>query len=62
MNEVAIYKGENLLCIGTVEDCAAELNIKRDTVLYYGTPSYEKRASKRKGGNFRELVILGDEE
>lgn len=37
--EFALYKGDNLLSMGTIEEIAKEMNIKESTVLFYRTPS-----------------------
>lgn len=59
MTEYAIYKGENLLAIGTRKELAAKLKVKEETILFYGTLSHIKRSEKRSGsGNFKVLVKL----
>lgn len=52
----ALYKGEKKLAVGTADEIAKELNIKRTTVLFYKEPSYLKRG--RNNGNKRELIML----
>ena len=54
MKEYAVYKGEDLLSIGTLKEVADELNVKEKTILFYGTPTYEKRTTE----NARRLVEL----
>lgn len=44
VEEYAIYKGDELLCMGTVAECAKELNVAESTILFYQYPSYQKRA------------------
>lgn len=50
--EYAVYKGDDLLCIGTVDECAQELKVKPETVLFYqyskGYKSRGKRGDKRR--------------
>ena len=58
MAEYALYKGEEPLSIGTVDEISAQLNISRHTVLYYGTEVYKQRLSRRKSKNARVLVRL----
>lgn len=58
MKEYALYKGENLLAIGTVKEIAASLGVAIETVKFYGMPSYKKRI---KGQNARELIELEEE-
>uniref|UniRef100_UPI0035A13ADB hypothetical protein n=1 Tax=Jeotgalibaca porci TaxID=1868793 RepID=UPI0035A13ADB len=55
MKEYALYKGEDILAIGTLEEIAASLDVAVETVKFYGMPSYLKRI---KGNKARELVEL----
>lgn len=43
MNEYAVYRGEEYLVAGTLEECASHLNVKPETVYYYSTPTYQRR-------------------
>ena len=58
--EFALYKGEDLLEIGTIGEIAANQNTKCDTIRFYGTPIYKKRigSRKKKGINAKILVKL----
>ena len=56
--EYALYRGEDLLCVGTIKEIAKKLNILPDTVKYYGTNAYKRKLSKRNVRNARELVSL----
>ena len=49
--EYALYKGDKLLGIGTAEELAKKYNIKRDTIFYYASPAYKKRADISKAKN-----------
>lgn len=60
MKEYALYKGEDLLAIGTAQEIADEMNVKMETVLFYKKPAYKKRINKN--GNVRILVDLEEEE
>ncbi|WP_198033932.1 hypothetical protein [Marinilactibacillus sp. 15R] len=51
--EYAVYKKEDLLCIGTIEECAKQLGVKAKTIFFYGTPTYQNRVK-----NGRVLVKL----
>lgn len=55
MKEYALYKGEDILAIGTLEEIAASLDVAVETLKFYGMPSYLKRI---KGNKARELVEL----
>ncbi|MSU01804.1 hypothetical protein [Tissierella pigra] len=59
MKEYALYKGEEILAMGTADEIAKELNIKIETVLWYRTPSQIKRS---KSDNCRILVPLDEDE
>lgn len=48
LQEFAVYKGDELICIGSAKECAEILNIKPSSVRWYTTPTAQKRLSKRK--------------
>ena len=52
--EYALYKGEELLAMGTKREIAEQLGVSTSTVGYYGTPVYARRTS----GNGRRLIEL----
>lgn len=65
MKAYALYRGEELLAIGTIREIATELKIKEGTVRFYQTPRYKRRLESRKNGKFekqRSLVNLEGEE
>lgn len=41
--QYAVYRGDDLLAIGTAEEIAEKLGIKKETVYFYASPSYKKR-------------------
>lgn len=41
--EYALYKGEELLAMGTKREIAEQLGVSASTVGYYGTPVYARR-------------------
>lgn len=49
--EYAVYKGDNLICIGTAKECAVEMGVQPETIKFYTTPTYQKRLAKRKKTN-----------
>lgn len=60
--EYALYKGEELLCIGTIKQIAEHQGVQEETIKFYGTDSYKKRISKRmKSTDSKVLVCLDDE-
>ena len=61
--EYALYKGENLLSIGTMEEIAREVGTSVENVKYYNTNAYKRKLAKRKRGcNHRILVELENDE
>lgn len=56
--EYALYKGDELLMIGTIREIAKSQNVKERTLYFYKTPSYLKRRSKSSTGNYKVLVKL----
>lgn len=53
--EYALYKGEEIIAMGTKREIAEKLGISVNTITFYGTPSYAKRTSEKNG---RRLVKL----
>lgn len=53
--EYALYKGEELIAMGTKKEIAAQLGVSASTVGYYGTPVYARRTSDSKGRRLVEL-------
>ena len=51
----AMYKGEEYLGEGTIEELAKCFNVNPRTIKFYLTPTYSKRGSGEKG-NRRKLV------
>lgn len=64
MREYALYKGDDLLSIGTIGEIAKEMKVQRSTIAYYRTQAYQNRLQRRNAinGNVRMLVALDDEE
>lgn len=58
LKEFAMYKGEELLGIGTAKELAEMLNVKVETIRFYNTPTYKKRV--KRGKNRRELIEIED--
>ena len=53
--EYALYKGDELLSIGTIKELAKEFGVGERSIKFYMTPTYKKRTSERKG---RRLVKI----
>ena len=58
--EYALYKGEETIHTGTIEEIAKKEGVKPLTIYSYGTDSYLRRKSKSSIGNYKVLVSLDD--
>lgn len=47
VKEYALYKGDELLAMGTKREIAEQLGVSPSTVGYYGTPVYARRTTER---------------
>ncbi len=54
----ALYKGDEILTIGSIKELALYLNVSIETIRFYTTPTYRKRC--KKGNNY--LVIRIEED
>ncbi|MEC0169887.1 hypothetical protein [Paenibacillus graminis] len=57
MKEYAVYKGENLLAIGTAQKCAKELGVHPEYIRWLTTPTAKRRLAKRKNP---DKCVVGD--
>ena len=53
--EYALYKGEEIIAMGTKREIAEQLGVSASTIGYYGTPVYARRTSESKGMRLVEL-------
>jgi len=51
----AMYKGDELLAMGTIKEIATEMGITVETVRYMTSPAHRKRC---KGHNHREVFLV----
>lgn len=59
--EVAVYRGDELLCMGTIRECAKKLNVLEATIYFYLMPSYQRRIAKRRNSDpsrVRSVVLI----
>lgn len=54
----AMYKGEELLAMGTSDEICKKMKINKQTFLYYRTSSYKKRIKGRKAKNYRVVIRI----
>ena len=50
--EYALYKGEEIIAIGTAKEIADRVGIKETTVWFYKSPAYKKR------NKFNHLMLI----
>ncbi|SET01143.1 hypothetical protein SAMN05421676_102338 [Salinibacillus kushneri] len=60
--EYAVYRGEEVICIGTEQECAAKMGIKLLSFRHYTMPSYKKLRAKAKNPDKWIMVINLDDE
>lgn len=53
--EYVLYKGEELLAMGTKREIAEQLGVSPSTIGYYRTPVYAQRTSEERGRRLVEL-------
>ena len=54
----AMYKGEELLSIGTTKEICKEMGISIKTFQYYRSGAYKERLKKRKVKNARTITKI----
>ena len=48
LKEYILYKGEDIIALGTIKEIAKDTGLKENVVRYYGTPCYASRAKEGK--------------
>lgn len=59
MKEYALYKGEQMVAVGTINEIAAERGVKPATIRFYMSGVYQRR-SKGEVNNRLQLIKLED--
>lgn len=62
MKEYAVYKGDKLLGIGTVEELAEKFNVQPQTIKFWSYPSYYTRGTGERGGHKRAYLLEDDDD
>lgn len=65
MKLYAMYRGEECLCTGTADEISKQMNIKKETLWFYASPTYKRRLESRKKGpsdKQRIVVCIGEED
>ena len=60
MKEYALYKGDKLLIIGTIDEIARNQNVQKKTIYFYHSKAYLNRRRKSHIGNYKILISLED--
>lgn len=60
MKEYVLYKGDEILAIGTLKEIAEKMKVKVKTIGFYLTPTYQNRGLGKKSNNRRVLIKLED--
>ena len=55
----AIYRGDEFLCMGYKEECAAYLGVQKNTISYWTSPAHRRRTTNCKNPM---LAIVVEEE
>lgn len=58
MVEYAVYKGDEIIAIGTRKELAEKFNVKRSTVRFWSTPANIRRISNRRRGNSKGKLAI----
>lgn len=53
--EYALYKGDELLAIGTAKELAEQFGVKVATIHFYKSPTYIKRTNETKARRLVEI-------
>lgn len=57
--EYALYKGEELLAIGTLDELAEQQGVSRNSIYHYSLPIYQRKGNVKKVRN-RKIVVRLD--
>lgn len=60
MKIYALYKGDEFLTSGTMEELAEYLQVKIETIRFYMSPIYSRRGKGDKG-NRKKVLFIGIE-
>ena len=62
MQEYALYKGDELLGIGTLEELAEKRGVQKETIYYYSMPAYQRKGNVKKPTGKRMIAFKLDGE
>lgn len=56
----AVYKNDEIIAMGTADECAAELNVRPDYIHWMTTPIGKKRYESRKNKDEAQTAVVID--
>lgn len=56
--EVVVYRGDDVVAMGTYRECAAQLGVRHQTIQFYTTPAYQRRLAKRNLDTGRRTMVV----
>lgn len=62
IKEFAIYKGEELIVMGTAKECADHMGVTPDYIKWMVTPTGRKRLANRKNPERCTTAVLLDDD
>ena len=51
-----VYRGDEVACVGSRDECARALGVKPKTVCFYASPAWKRRTAGRKRPTIAERV------
>ena len=57
MSTYALYKGDVLIDVGTLQELATRRGVKPSTIYYYSMPTYRKRGNGRDGNRLLAMRV-----
>lgn len=61
-SEYAVYRGDDLIVIGTAKECAAEMGVTPEYIKWMTTPAAARRVQKQKRPELATTAIKITEE
>ena len=62
VKEYAVYKGDELLGVGTAEELAEKFGVRPRTIKNWSCPSFQKRGTGERGGNKIAILLEDDDD
>ncbi|MGP4073802.1 hypothetical protein ACTWQB_14760 [Piscibacillus sp. B03] len=62
VKEYAVYKGENIIAMGTAEECAEEMGVQPEYIKWLTMPTAKRRLAKRKNPEKCTVGVLLDDD